>query len=87
MKVLTPFIKIYDEHYEHYIKYDLSGNVICELEKIISWWGYIFNLPHSIDQIPFPALDQAIIAFDQLLIQEGYTILTQEQYNKLKSFI
>lgn len=90
-KILTPFY-FHLSKIGYYCRCDLNGKIICSVYQVSNWWVDLYlntenKACFEISEHPFDTYDNATNAIDKLLIQEGYSLLNQEQYDKMKVFI
>jgi hypothetical protein len=84
-KILKPYEQTGDGNYVRYSLTHIYYGVVYKHSSINVWyssenWSGDDQLGIS---IPYGSKEEAMAATDEALIKEGFTILTQEQYEKL----
>jgi hypothetical protein len=92
-KALTPWKQYSNGAYSYYRYWFLPHKIIswaCEISRWDKWEIIYFdsqrNNHHRVDEL-YSTIEEVMVAADKVLVSEGYTLLTEEQYERLRVLI
>ena len=84
IKCLGPYQHKPDKLGDAYWRYPLLGTMLYGVFQVKTTKWYRHRAVPAIPMAVYDTMEQAMTALDQELIEHGYTLLTQEQFDKYK---